>query len=59
MTIACPGPVDRLGDAPRNVFSSQGLVAKHEARGGGSKRLAPRRVAELIARAAYQCGPAA
>lgn len=58
MTIACPGPVATgSANAPRNVFSSTGLVAKHEPRGGGSKRLAPALVAQLIARAAYKCGP--
>ena len=58
VTIACPGPVATgSADAPRNVFSSTGLVAKHEPRGGGVKRLAPGRVAQLIARAAYKCGP--
>ncbi|KAK9827336.1 hypothetical protein WJX81_006706 [Elliptochloris bilobata] len=54
VTIACPGPVATGSEAaPRNVFSSTGLVKKHEQRGGSGKRLAPRRVAELIARAAY------
>ena len=54
MTIACPGPVATGSEAaPRNVFSSRGLVQKHEQRGGSGKRMAPRRVAELIARAAY------
>lgn len=31
----------------------QALTAKHEERGGAKKRLSPPRVAELIARAAY------
>ncbi len=54
MTIACPGPVATGSEAtPRNVFSSQGLTAKHEERGGSKKRLSPARVAALIARAAY------
>ena len=54
VTIACPGPVATgTEDAPRNVFSSEGLTAKHEERGGSKKRLSPTRVAELIARAAY------
>ncbi|CAL5222280.1 g4619 [Coccomyxa viridis] len=54
VTIACPGPVATGSEAtPRNVFSSQGLTAKHEERGGSKKRLSPARVAELIARAAY------
>lgn len=54
VTIACPGPVATgTEDAPRNVFSSEGLTAKHEERGGSRKRLSPARAAELIARAAY------
>ena len=54
VTIACPGPVATgTLDTPRNVFSSEGLTAKHEERGGAKKRLAPARVAALIARAAY------
>ena len=54
VTIACPGPVATGTEAtPRNVFSSQGLTAKHEERGGSKKRLGPARVAALIARAAY------
>ena len=54
VTIACPGPVATgTLDTPRNVFSSEGLTAKHEERGGAKKRLPPARVAALIARAAY------
>ena len=54
VTIACPGPVATGSEAtPRNVFSSQGLTAKHEERGGSKNRLSPARVAALIARAAY------
>lgn len=54
VTIACPGPVATgTEDTPRNVFSSEGLTAKHEDRGGSKKRLSPARVAALIARAAY------
>jgi dehydrogenase/reductase SDR family protein 7 len=54
VTIACPGPVATGSlDTPRNVFSSEGLTAKHVERGGAKKRLAPARVAELIARAAF------
>ncbi len=54
MTIACPGPTATGSEGtPRNVFSADGLTAKHEARGGAKKRLPPPRVAELIARAAY------
>lgn len=54
MTLACPGPIATGAEGtPRNVFSAEGLTAKHEARGGAKKRLPPPRVAELIARAAY------
>ena len=54
VTIACPGPVATGSEAtPRNVFSPDGLTAKHEERGGSKKRLSPARVAALIARAAY------
>lgn len=54
MTIACPGPVATGSEAaPRNVFSSTGLVQKHEQRGGSGKRMEARRVGELIARATY------
>ena len=54
VTIACPGPVATgTEDAPRNIYSSEGLTVKHEERGGSKKRLSPARVAELIARAAY------
>lgn len=54
VTLACPGPVATGTEGmPRNVFSAEGLTAKHEERGGAKKRLAPKRVAELIARAAY------
>ncbi|CAK0786872.1 hypothetical protein CVIRNUC_010086 [Coccomyxa viridis] len=54
VTIACPGPVATgTEDAPRNIFSSEGLTVKHEEQGSSKKRLSPARVAELIARAAY------
>lgn len=54
VTIACPGPIATGTEGtPRNVFSAEGLTAKHEERGGAKKRLSPPRVAELIARAAY------
>lgn len=36
-----------------HTLKRQGLTAKHEERGGAKKRLSPPRVAELIARAAY------
>ena len=35
------------------MFGAEALTAKHEDRGGAKKRLSPRRVAELVARAAY------
>lgn len=54
VTLACPGPVATgTEETPRNIFSSEGLTAKHEERGGSKKRLSPTRVAQLIARAAY------
>ncbi|CAL8465292.1 g4827 [Coccomyxa elongata] len=54
VTIACPGPIATGTEGtPRNVFGAEALTAKHEERGGARKRLAPPRVAELIARAAY------
>ena len=53
-TIVCPGPIATGTEGtPRNVFGAEKLTAKHEERGGARKRLAPPRVAELIARAAY------
>lgn len=54
MTIACPGPIATGTEGtPRNMFGAEALTAKHEERGGARKRLVPPRVAELIARAAY------
>ncbi|EIE23214.1 NAD(P)-binding protein [Coccomyxa subellipsoidea C-169] len=59
LNLSCPGPIATGTEGtPRNVFSAQVLtkpvhLSTHEERGGAKKRLSPPRVAELIARAAY------